>query len=157
MDYKYIEQLVERYWTCETTLEEESILRAFFSQKDIPVEFSRYQDLFAYEQQETKTDVLDEDFDQKMLEMIGEEKPMKAKVVTLRQRLMPLFKAAAIVAIFLTLGNAIQVSLQSHEESVPVAGIDKSADGPSVAAAQTDTMKLDIQQPIVDIQSPIKQ
>ena len=32
MDYKYIEQLLERYWKCETTLEEEEILRMFFSQ-----------------------------------------------------------------------------------------------------------------------------
>ena len=30
MDYKYIEQLLERYWNCETSLEEEQILRAFF-------------------------------------------------------------------------------------------------------------------------------
>ena len=39
--------------------------------------------------------------------MIGEEEP-KTKIVTLTSRLMPLFKAAAIVAIILTLGNAAQ-------------------------------------------------
>ena len=37
MDYKYINQLLERYWAAETTLEEEKILRTFFSQTDIPV------------------------------------------------------------------------------------------------------------------------
>ena len=36
MDYKYIEQLLERYWEGETTLQEEAILRAFFSQEDVP-------------------------------------------------------------------------------------------------------------------------
>ena len=36
MDYKYIEQLLERYWNCDTTLEEEQILRTFFSQKEVP-------------------------------------------------------------------------------------------------------------------------
>ena len=40
MDYKYIKQLLERYWKCETSLEEEEILRTFFSQKDIPVQTS---------------------------------------------------------------------------------------------------------------------
>ena len=30
MDYKYIEQLIERYWECETSQQEEDILRAFF-------------------------------------------------------------------------------------------------------------------------------
>ena len=34
MDYKYIEQLLERYFAAETSLEEEHILRAFFSQKE---------------------------------------------------------------------------------------------------------------------------
>lgn len=42
MDYKYIEQLLERYWECETSEAEESILRTFFSQKDIPAELKRF-------------------------------------------------------------------------------------------------------------------
>jgi hypothetical protein len=72
MDYKYIEQLMERYWNAETTLEEEEILRAFFSQEDIPAELSQYAPLFAYEHAEKAVDVLGEDFDEKMLQMIGE-------------------------------------------------------------------------------------
>ena len=103
MDYKYIEQLLERYWQCETTLQEEDILRSFFSQPDIPEELQKFQPLFASEQEEP----LGDNFDVRILEMIGEEKP-KAKIVTLTSRLMPLFKAAAIVAIILTLGNAAQ-------------------------------------------------
>ena len=106
MDYKYIEQLLERYWACETTLQEESILRSFFSQEDIPAELCQYKALFDYEQQ--KDDVLGDDFDNRILEMIGEEEKPKAKVVALTSRLMPLFKAAAIVAIILTLVNAAQ-------------------------------------------------
>ena len=39
MDYKYIEQLLERYWKCETSLEEEQILRTFFRQEEIPAPF----------------------------------------------------------------------------------------------------------------------
>ena len=105
MDYKYIEQLLENYWQGETTLQEESILRNFFSQEDVPAEFIQYKPLFVYEQE--KEDVLGEEFDSRILEMIGEEKP-KAKIVTMTSRLMPLFKAAAIVAIILTLVNAAQ-------------------------------------------------
>ena len=33
MDYKYINQLLNKYWEGATTLEEENILRSFFSQK----------------------------------------------------------------------------------------------------------------------------
>ena len=104
MDYKYINQLLERYWNAETTLEEEEILRAFFSQVDIPAELERYRPLFVYEQTQPKTDVLDEDFDERMLSMIEEPTTkVKARTITMKQRLMPLFKAAAIVAIILTL------------------------------------------------------
>ena len=41
-----------------------------------------------------------------MMAMIDDPVVVKAKVVPFRQRLMPLFKAAAVVAIILTLGNA---------------------------------------------------
>jgi hypothetical protein len=106
MDYKYIEQLLERYWQGETTLQEENILRSFFSQPDtadIPESLRIFRPFFSNRQEEA----LGDDFDALILEMIGEEEP-KAKVVTLTARLMPLFKAAAIVAIILTLGNAAQ-------------------------------------------------
>ena len=46
MDYKYIEQLMERYWRGETSLEEEDILRAFFSQDNVPAELLCYRSLF---------------------------------------------------------------------------------------------------------------
>ena len=104
MDYKYIEQLLERYWQGETTLQEEAILRAFFCQPVIPDHLRRYQPLFGLEKEEP----LGDDFDARILGMIEEEDKPKAKVVTLTSRLMPLFKAAAIVAIILTLGNAAQ-------------------------------------------------
>ena len=94
MDYKYIEQLLERYWNAETTLEEENILRTFFCQKDIPAEMEPLRPLFTAETE----DSLDDDFDARILAMI-DEKPQteKARRVTLTQRLMPLFKAASML------------------------------------------------------------
>ncbi len=106
MDYKYIEQLLERYWQGETTLQEEAILRAFFSQDDVPASLMKYKSLFDCGLQE---ETLDDDFDARILDSIGEdEKEPKAKVVSWTSRLMPLFKAAAVVAILLTIGNAAQ-------------------------------------------------
>jgi hypothetical protein len=64
----------------------------------------QYKALFALQQEKPE---LGTDFDARILEMVGEEKP-KAKMVTLTTRLMPLFRAAAVVAIILTLGNAAQ-------------------------------------------------
>ena len=147
MDYKYINQLLERYWNCETSLEEEGILRAFFSQKDVPAELRQYQPLFAYQQLEAKEKHLGADFDNRLLAMIEEDEPIKvkARTITLTQRLKPLFKAASVVAIFLTLGNAAQESFQTQQPSTTgVAGYNKVEKGASVAlrdSAAIDTIK----------------
>ena len=106
MDYKYIEQLLERYFQCETTLKEEEILRTFFMQEDVPVWLIKYQVLFNYEDQ--KEEPLGNDFDERILAIIEQEEPVKARELTMAQRLKPLFKAAAIVAIVLTIANAAQ-------------------------------------------------
>ena len=84
MDYKYIEGLLERYFAAETSLEEESILRSFFSQEDIPADLEQWRALFTSEDVET----LDDAFDDRMLAMIDEEpQTVKAREVTLTQRL----------------------------------------------------------------------
>ena len=108
MDYKYIEQLMERYWNAETTLEEESILRSFFRQENIPAEMKPLRALFA---DEASSQQLGDDFDARMLEMIREEeapKVVKAREISITRRMMPLFKAAAVIAIILTIGGALQ-------------------------------------------------
>ncbi len=110
MDYKYIEQLLDRYFAAETTREEEAILRSFFSQEDIPAELRQWRALFTAEADE----VLGDDFDVRMLEMIGEEtQTVKAREISITQRLKPLFKAAAVIAIILTLGGALQAPWDS--------------------------------------------
>ena len=73
MDYKYITQLLERYWQAETTVEEENILRAFFSQTSIPEELEQYRCLFLYEATQSKTETLGSEFDSRMLALVGEE------------------------------------------------------------------------------------
>ena len=103
MDYKYIEQLLERYWEGETTLQEEAILRTFFNQEDVPAGLMKYKSFFECGLQE---ETLGDDFDARILSSIGQEES-KVKMISL-SRLKPLFKAAAVVAILLTIGNAAQ-------------------------------------------------
>lgn len=115
MDYKYIEQLLERYWQCETSLEEEQILRTFFQQEGIPAHLLQYKKLFVYQQVQKEEVVLGDDFDTKILAMV--EKPVvKARRLTSVSRFMPLFKAAAVVAIIFTLGNVAQHSFFTEEK-----------------------------------------
>ena len=86
MDYKYIEQLLERYWRCETSLQEEEILRLFFSQEEVPTNLVPYKDLFIYEQEQKETDILGDDFNQKILEKVNGDQPVKARTITMRKR-----------------------------------------------------------------------
>ena len=139
MDYKYIEQLLKRYWQCETSVEEEAQLRAFFTQSsDIPAHLLRYKELFAYEQLQQEVR-LGEDFDARVLAEV-EVPVVKAKRLTLTARLMPLFKAAAVVAVVLTLGNAMQHSFFADVKEVASADtIGKQISAPSVALSREVT------------------
>ena len=81
MDCKYIEQLLERYWQCETSLEEEAQLRAFFNGSDFPEHLLRYKDLFVYQQLQQEVG-LGADFDARVLAEV-ETPVVKAKRLTL--------------------------------------------------------------------------
>lgn len=143
MDYKYINQLLERYWAGETSLEEEQILRSFFSQPNVPDELKQYRCLFIYEQTEPATDVLGDDFDEQLMSIIERPYPVKARVLTIGQRFAPLFKAAAVVAIILTLSNAAQSSFRD-DDYTNVTSFERPVQGVSVAlndSARTDTLK----------------
>lgn len=154
MDYKYIEQLLERYWNCETSLEEEAILRMFFSQDDIPAALLRYKDLFVCGQAEEKEYVLEDSFDERIIALTEGQKHVKAKTVSIGQRFMPLFKAAAMIAIILTLGNASQHLFNNTGTlSAPnTAAIRIQSDCASMAmkdSVKTDTLKKAMQQAII--------
>lgn len=120
MDYKYIEQLLERYWESQTTLEEEAILRTFFRQEDVPASLLPYRQLFV-EEDKMACEHLPEDFADRMLRMVGEEEPpssiqeggpvvCRARRMTVMHRLRPFYRAAGLIAIMLTIGNAAHQS-----------------------------------------------
>ena len=132
MDCKYIEQLLERYWQCETSLEEEAQLRAFFNGSNVPEHLLRYKDLFVYQQLQQEVG-LGADFDARVLAEV-ETPVVKAKRLTLTARFIPLFKAAAVVAVVLSLGNVMQHSFFSDVEEVAATDtIGKQISAPSVA------------------------
>ena len=116
MDYKYIEQLLERYWNGESTVEEEDILRAFFRQEELPAHLLRYRSLFAY-QEVQHTIGLGDDFDRRVLAQI--ERPVvKARRLSLRSRFMPLFKAVAVMALLFTMGGVVKESIEDERGGI---------------------------------------
>lgn len=149
MDYKYIEQLLERYFNCETSLEEERILRTFFSQKDVPVALLPYRDLFVYEQSGMEEAHLNSDFDERMLALIEEEpQHVKARTISMQSRLRPLYKAAAVVGIILSLGLAAQMpyqreALQDAQQFAAAHKKDSITITSTNSVAMTDSAKID--------------
>lgn len=117
MDYSYIDKLLERYWQCGTSQEEEEMLKAFFRQKSIPQRFEPYRSLFNYEDI-AKSEHLGADFDEKIIRMV-EQPVVNARRIPFATRMKPFFKAAAAVAIVLTLGNAAQHSFNNNGTTAP--------------------------------------
>ena len=76
MDYVYIEQLIDRYFEAATTIEEERILRAFFSQREVPQHLRHYTPLFLMEADEiAEKPHLDDAFDRKIMARLEAEGP----------------------------------------------------------------------------------
>ena len=104
----------------------------------------RYKDLFCYEKSEPQDDVLGEDFDAKILAKIDSQRTVKARVIRMPQRLRPLFKAAAVVAIVLTLSNTMQVAFIGNTPNTPASqtSIQKGSSMASIGdSASIDTVK----------------
>jgi len=137
MDCKQIEQLLNRYWRCETSLEEEAELRTFFNEGNVPQHLLRYKDLFVYQQVEQQV-CLGKDFDARVLAEV-EAPVVRAKRLTLTFRLMPLFKAVAVLTIIFSLGNVAQHSFLGDVKEVAAADtIGKQISAPSVALSGGD-------------------
>lgn len=141
MDYKYIEQLLERYWACETSLQEEQILRTFFQQEDVPAHLEAYKAVFDVQQEQT-VPTLGEDFDVRMLQMV-EGETVKAlpfggagRGAAWVSSWRPFYQAAGLVALILTIGMAAQRSFDGTEEPQ------------QTQYAQTDSMERPVQEVI---------
>ena len=120
MNYQYIEQLLDKYFECQTTLEEEQILRSFFAQENVPVHLLSYRELFNSQSFGKNAESLGADFDQRIfnalgMEEVAEPKHVMARKVSLSRRLRPLYKAAACVAIVLSIGQAAQMPYYQSE------------------------------------------
>ena len=127
MDYKYIEQLIDRYFEGETTLEEEQILRKFFAQEELPEHLQQWKPLFRAEQ-EIAVAHLDESFDERILALTGEYH-VKAQPIPLRVRLRPLYRVAAFLAFAIVIGTAVEHSAtpaaDAPREPIAVQGQDE--------------------------------
>lgn len=126
MDFKYIEQLLQRYFAAETTLQEERILREFFCQEEVPVHLRPWQALFRSEH-ELANARLDDAFDERVQQLVGEVH-VHAKRITLSARLRPLYRVAACLALVAAIGVAVERPLRGGEDVSGVAATEVCVD-----------------------------
>ena len=83
MDLSRINLLLERYWNCVTTVEEEDELRSFFNDNDVPEELKEAASLFKYfELQRSAT--LDDKFNKEVISKIEREKKPVLRSINLK-------------------------------------------------------------------------
>jgi hypothetical protein len=70
MDSKRINELLSKYWNCETSLEEEAELREHFKTGNIPDELKETAPLFQYFEENKKKSLNDISFDRQVMEKI---------------------------------------------------------------------------------------
>jgi hypothetical protein len=74
MDSNRIDDLLNKYWNCESTLEEEQELREYFKGKNIPEQLRETASLFRYFEENKKKDLHDASFDKEILERVKSPK-----------------------------------------------------------------------------------
>ncbi len=104
-EHEHIRFLLNKYWNCETSVEEEKKLQDFFSQGDIPEDLQPYIPLFRDYKESQYSIRLDNNFDKKLKAAIHQKEKAK-QYITIRI-FTPVLKIAASIAILITLGVGV--------------------------------------------------
>ncbi len=115
MDSNRIQELLEKYWECETSLEEEQELRAYFSNGDIDEQFKDEAPLFQYYVNEKKDGGLDGLFDEQVLAELEKSQVSRPKKGNAVQLFFNLAKVAAVGLIIVTAGYFIREEMNKQE------------------------------------------
>jgi hypothetical protein len=96
MDFKQLEQLLQKYWDCETSLEEEQLLREYFRGDSIPEQLKDTAALFQYfEEQKNKS--VDTGFEGAVITQLKEQPKRGGKVIKLLQNTMRIAAGVAVL------------------------------------------------------------
>jgi hypothetical protein len=110
---QHIKELLEKYWSCETSLDEEQELRDYFSKN--PERNDGPADLFRYYGQQKSTPLSDTDFDARVLKKIREKEPRRKSV----RMFMYVARIAAGLAVVVAATFLVRQELRkSHPQEV---------------------------------------
>ena len=113
MDLNRVEILLERYWNCVSTVEEENELKALLNSKDVPDELKDSAALFKYFELQ-KQATLDERFEEVIVEKIKhQQSPIVRKLNNSFQNYM---KVAAAVLVILAASFIFRMEFWQDEK-----------------------------------------
>ena len=144
MDSKKIEALLEKYWSCETSLEEEQILKEYFLSKDVDEEFSNSSVLFQYYSKEKKKQAEHILSDKDIMNLVQSEGDKRTAGETKKdnQHYLPKFGMLSKIAAVLVIG--ISITFYVYREQVKeeaVASILQTDTYEDTQKAYEETMK----------------
>lgn len=128
MDSKHIEELLERYWNCETSLEEEQQLREYFSHGKVPETLTETKALFRYFEDQKKKTISDVAFDGEVMAKVHSRKPGR-----IRKLFLSSMRMAAGIAVLMA---AVWFVRQEVRKSTPQEMVDTYND-PELAFEET--------------------
>jgi len=132
MNYNSIKELLEKFYSGETSLEEEATLKRFFAEEIVPERLRADQELFRSLTALEEESILDEDFDKAVLAQ------MEFKSHKWRRRewiyTLSSLAAAAIIVISLWIGGTF-----SHQQQLP-----GTVNSPQVAYEQTKKALMEV-------------
>lgn len=97
MDSNRIDELLNKYWNCETSLEEEQQLREYFTGNDIPEQWKETSTLFRYFDEHKKKGIHDVSFDRQVLEKV--KTPKQGKMVRIFYNSMRIAAGVAVLMV----------------------------------------------------------
>ena len=97
MDSKKIDELLNKYWNCETSLDEELQLREYFRGKDFPEQWKETATLFQYFDEHKKKTLADGSFDDQVLQRV--KTPKQGKVTRLLYNTMRIAAGVAVLVV----------------------------------------------------------
>jgi hypothetical protein len=129
MDSSKLQQLLRKYWSGETTLEEEHLLKEYFQDADVPEDLSEVAAMFRYFEQTKKNALNDVTFDRTLIDKVSR----KPKVGIMRNLVFNSMRIAAGVVVVVAATWFIRKEIR---QSTPQEVVD-TYDDPKLAFEET--------------------
>jgi hypothetical protein len=97
MDSSRIDELLNKYWNCETSLEEEQQLREYFRGREISEQWKETATLFRYFDEHKKKALDDNAFDSEVLKQV--QAPKQGRIVKLFYNSMRIAAGVAVLVV----------------------------------------------------------